>query len=210
MSHLFPCLIDLKDKKVLIIGSGMVALKRFKVLASCGAKISVVSRSFSDEFIELAKNNEAELIEKNLYPDDYYICRDYFLVILASSDRPLNAYFEEKLIGDERLYMRLDDGSNSLIKGLRTSYHPSFSISVSSYGNSPVVAGELLEEIEQKLDLEFWDKKISLMAKIRAKAKENILDYKKRYDFLKSLKDKDLSYLENILEDHEFWRNYID
>ena len=39
----FPLFIDLKDKKVLIVGAGAIAARRATVLVEFGAKVTVVA-----------------------------------------------------------------------------------------------------------------------------------------------------------------------
>ena len=51
----FPLFIDLKDKKVLIVGAGAIAARRATVLTEFGAEVMVVAPAAGDNVRELAE-----------------------------------------------------------------------------------------------------------------------------------------------------------
>ncbi len=52
---LFPLFIDIKDKNILIVGGGQVALRKIEKLLPFEPKIKVVSKDFSPETLNLVK-----------------------------------------------------------------------------------------------------------------------------------------------------------
>ena len=91
----FPMMINLKDKKVLIIGGGHVGARRAKTLLKCGAKIKAVSKNFCDEF-----PNDAEKILRAFNPDD--ITNEFEFVIAATNDREINNLIQK--ISHEKIH----------------------------------------------------------------------------------------------------------
>ena len=79
----FPMMIDMKGKRVLVVGGGHVASRRAETLLRCGAEIIAVSSSFAPEFPEGALR-----ITRKFLPDD--ITDDFSLIIAATNDRSVN------------------------------------------------------------------------------------------------------------------------
>ena len=86
---LFPFLIDISGRKILIIGGGRVASRRAETLIKCGAEVTAVSPFFADKFPEKAIK----------------ICREFkisdidkkFLFIIAASDnREINRLVHDR------------------------------------------------------------------------------------------------------------------
>lgn len=84
----FPMMIDIKNKEILIIGGGNVASRRAETLSRCGAKITVVSKKFINDFPD-----EAVKIEKAFSPED--INEKFLFIIAATNDREINKLIHE-------------------------------------------------------------------------------------------------------------------
>ncbi len=82
---MYPLFIDIKNKKVLVVGAGKTALKRIKSLYSEGADITVVSpEDKSDKFDEYTNLKYI----KSEYNSDFI--NGQFLVMAATNDNLLN------------------------------------------------------------------------------------------------------------------------
>jgi uroporphyrin-III C-methyltransferase / precorrin-2 dehydrogenase / sirohydrochlorin ferrochelatase len=57
-----PLFHNLKDRNVLVVGGGEVALRKVRLVLQAGAKITVVAKDFCPGLVELA--NEAASTEK--------------------------------------------------------------------------------------------------------------------------------------------------
>lgn len=79
----FPMMIDMKGKKVLVVGGGHVASRRAETLLRCGAEIIAVSPEFAPEFPE-----GTQRITRKFSPDDFNFKPS--LVIAATNDRSVN------------------------------------------------------------------------------------------------------------------------
>lgn len=79
----FPMMIDMKGKRVLIVGGGHVASRRAETLLRCGAEIVAVSPSFAPEFPEGTLR-----VTRKFSPDDFNFKPS--LIIAATNDRSVN------------------------------------------------------------------------------------------------------------------------
>ena len=88
---MFPMLIDIEGRDVLVVGGGKIALRRVKTLLKCGASIRVVSPELNSGF-ESIKNN-IKIFKRKFEIKDL---DNAMLAVAASDDREAN-----KLVGQE-------------------------------------------------------------------------------------------------------------
>lgn len=81
----YPFFIDLKGKKVLIVGGGRIGTKRALTLQNYGATVTVVSREFSDGL----RNSRIRLIEKDLLKEGIDT-KNFFLIVIATDSKKIN------------------------------------------------------------------------------------------------------------------------
>lgn len=86
---LFPIFLDLRGKKVLIVGGGHVALRKAERLAPYGASITAVAPEFAPGFAALGG---VTALERRFQPGDV---EGAALVIAATDDAELNAAVSE-------------------------------------------------------------------------------------------------------------------
>ena len=86
----FPLFIDLKDKKVLIVGAGAIAARRATVLTEFGAEVMVVAPAAGDSVRELAEAGRLVWKRHAFCEHDLEALNRSFLVIAATSDRAVN------------------------------------------------------------------------------------------------------------------------
>ncbi len=86
---LFPIFLDLRGKKVLIVGGGHVALRKAERLAPYGASITAVAPEFAPGFAALGG---VTALERRFQPGDV---EGSALVIAATDDAELNAAVSE-------------------------------------------------------------------------------------------------------------------
>ncbi|MDR1963282.1 MAG: precorrin-6A reductase [Planctomycetaceae bacterium] len=85
----FPLFMDLRNKKILIIGGGKIAQRRTEILHSFGAKITLLSISITKILEETVRCGEIHFVNKKYEKGD--IDRFHpFLVIAATNNREVN------------------------------------------------------------------------------------------------------------------------
>lgn len=84
----FPMFFDIKEKKILIIGAGHIALRRVETLLSFGACLTVAAPEWEDR-IEKYEAAGGLILQRCTYTPDL-LASDYFMVIAATDDSHLN------------------------------------------------------------------------------------------------------------------------
>ena len=103
-----PLFVDMKDKTVLFVGGGNVALRKARQFAEAGAQIKVIAPEIKEGFNELP-NISTEV--RKAVPED--ISDKYFAVIFASSDKETNEKLS-KICKNKRIIVdRCDEHSKS-------------------------------------------------------------------------------------------------
>jgi precorrin-2 dehydrogenase/sirohydrochlorin ferrochelatase len=79
----YPIFLDLKDRPVLVVGAGKVALRKVKGLLDAGARVTVVAPEWDTEFEDL----RVRLVQRRFRASDLANC---MLVFAATDDRLTN------------------------------------------------------------------------------------------------------------------------
>lgn len=196
---LYPILLNLKEKEVLVIGLGKVGIRKTMGLLNTGCKLTVMGKNQEKLNMALSerKSRKSNLIE-NILPfidfkkkdfevgKDEDILRGKTLIFVCTSDKDLNEYIALKAKDLGILCLRADEGMDSDFINPSVIEKDKLIISISSSGNSPAysrLVKEMLEDIVCGLDTD----SIELMGRAREKIKKmNIKDNEKR-ELLKRL-----------------------
>lgn len=175
----FPFMIELNNERCLIAGGGTVAYRKVCSMLEFGAVVTVVSPEFCPELLELAEQantpdkycaatsddrgsveNFADysgcltLVKRRVQPQDI---DDAFVVIMATDDEKVNHEMAE-LCRQKRILVNVVD-----VKSDCGFYFPAIIkdkevvISVSTGGQSPVLAGTIKRNIESHLGRNYGD-----------------------------------------------------
>jgi siroheme synthase-like protein len=97
-----PLHIDLRGKKVLVIGFGEVGKRRVEKLLKAGASVTVIDRK------KVRTKRSVKFIQKNLQPSGIPSFKKYFLVIASTDDKKLNAAIARRAKREGCLVNRAD------------------------------------------------------------------------------------------------------
>ncbi|MCO6515260.1 MAG: siroheme synthase, partial [Snodgrassella sp.] len=86
MNH-YPIFTHLHQRKVLLVGGGLVAERKASALIQAGAQLQVVAEQATAQFAEWFAAQQAEYIGTEFSPD---LLNGVFLVVAATSDPALN------------------------------------------------------------------------------------------------------------------------
>ncbi len=182
----FPMMIELDNRKVLVIGGGEEGKKKTEVLSSFGARITLIALDARQEAKELAERYEEREFEDSDIEED-----EYTLVVAATDDRKLNEKISI-LAKRKKIPVNIVDDAE-----LCTFIFPAILkekdvvCAVSSGGKSPYITQyikELLAKILPKGIGEINDR----MGEYRVQAKKEIADVGKRRRYLKSKLEEEL------------------
>ncbi len=149
-SNHFPLMIDLSNKKMIIIGSGEVALRKAQNLSAFGGNIQIYASSFNESFMQLKSSHLIELTTASLEQlSDTEITsfiNDAFLVIPATN----NTIFNRKVatIAQEMgiLVNQVDTVGEVIIPSVIN--QGALSIGISTQGKSPALSRYTRQKLE--------------------------------------------------------------
>ena len=88
MTKYYPMMINIKNKKCLVVGGGNVAYRKIDELIEYGAKVMLVSKEINENINLLYENKEKSIIYiVDSYKSEYI--KDAFIVIAATNDSRL-------------------------------------------------------------------------------------------------------------------------
>ena len=163
----FPFYIDIENKKCVVVGGGVVALRKIEKILPFNPEITVVAPKICREIEEI---NGIELRRRSFLDSDI---SDAFTVIAATDDNNLNARIFELCQKKNILINTVDDKEKcgfifpALVK------KQNITVGISTEGKSPIYARFLREKIESSLD-ENCDKAIDILSSVRDLIKREI------------------------------------
>ncbi len=140
-----PLFLDMKDKKVLIVGSGEVGSRRARRFLKANAKVAILGKNIPNELL----NKGAYIISPEEIPK-WIKWAD--LVVVASSDHQLND--EISHLAKNKLLNRADNPDKGNIIVPSSFFIGDVQISIFTQGKSPLMARELRKKIEKVITSE--------------------------------------------------------
>ncbi len=174
-----PIFAQLKNRPVLLVGAGHVALRKAGTLLKAGARLTVVATYFADEFKEWQQQGKATLIESRFSPEHI---DGHVLVIAATDDDAVNQSVFAAADARNILVNTVDDQPNcSFIFPAIIDRSPIL-IAISSAGTAPVLARRLREKLEALLPAHLGPL-AQLVGAFRDKVKQKISGFAARRQF---------------------------
>jgi precorrin-2 dehydrogenase/sirohydrochlorin ferrochelatase len=170
----YPVSLNLNKIPCLVVGGGIVALRKIESLMACGAKVTVVSPKFVPEVERL---KEVELKKRAFLPEDL---DQQFLVVSATDDRTVNKMVAQAAKQRMTLVNVVDDPElcnfyvNSQVR------RGDLVISVSTGGASPALAKRIRKELESQYGAEYAGF-LQLMREYRPRIITGIPDPERRH-----------------------------
>lgn len=197
----FPFFIEIGQKPCLVVGGGVVALRKIEKLLPFGVEITVVSPAFCREVEEMAGIRR---IQRKFEPADI---EGMLFVIGATDDEAVNAEISA-LCKERSIPVNIVDDPEkcsfffpALVK------KGGFVAGFSSGGGSPLAAQFIRKKVEEAVP-EGFDKVVEALANVRQRVKTEIPDIKKRERIFKKIFALALEKEGNVLEEeiHEILR----
>lgn len=161
----YPIMVDISNKKIVIVGGGEIGYRKAKNFLEFGAKIVVLSPQFIDKFYELKKEYKEQIRLINDFYKKKYIY-DSFLVIGATSSRKINKQISIDSKDLNILCNIVDSKEESSFIFPAIVNREGLIVSVSTGGKFPYLCKKIKEDIDNKyskFDKEYMD----LLEKIR-------------------------------------------
>lgn len=140
----YPIFLDLKDRAVLVVGAGKIALRKTKGLLEAGARVTVVAPDWEPEFDTLP----VRMVPRRFRATDL---AGVMLVFAATDDRLTNHRIGIAAKG-RGVFANIADSSEECDFVVPARLHRgSVHIAVSTGGENPRLAAELRKKLEEIL-----------------------------------------------------------
>ena len=150
----FPLFVNLKNKKVLVIGGGKVAFKKISKIMEYEADITVIAENIAEEKLLELKNLKIENNRKigNNKDEIKKLVKEYFLVIAATDNEELNENMAEICDSKGILINNVSSKTkmNSMFGGIVK--NDEFQIAISTSGKNCKRSRAMKSEIQKVLD----------------------------------------------------------
>lgn len=166
----YPIFLDLRGKRVVVVGGGQVAQRKIETLLSYGANVHVVALEANARVHELAQTGHIQLEERAWQPGDL---TDATLCICACGDPSVEdaicaeAARENCPINVVDVPQRCDFIVPSIVS------RGQLQIAISTSGAAPTEAKAIRKELEERFD-ESWAPYLRLMGDVRLLVKQRI------------------------------------
>lgn len=176
----FPFYMDVSNKKIVIFGGGKTACRKAVQMLAFGADITVISPFFLDELSQLSDRNTSvqsiTLIRKKFSGDDI---NQADFVIAATDDPEVNTKIYKACKSKKILVNSVDKIEECDFIFPAVIQDENVVISVSTGGESPLLAAEIKREIKKSINKNYG--KISRqLGSVRNKIKAEIKTYESR------------------------------
>lgn len=180
----FPMFVNLKNQPCLVVGGGMVAYRKVKVLLDFEARVVVVGENICDKIYEIVKKSNQLELQKKCFEDAD--CDNMFMVIAATDDKELNHHIAGICNSKGIMVNAVDQKEDCSF--IFSSYikEKNLIAAFSSGGNSPVLA-QYLKSQEKEILTPFLGELNEYMGKIRKRVIEKYDVEEKRKEIFKEI-----------------------
>lgn len=212
MKKYFPVMLDITDKKCIIIGGGKVAFRKTKSLLEYNSEIILISKYLCKDLEDLLKNSSIVYVPRNY---EYGDLKDAFLVFAATDDKEINAKIQQEAenAGILANIVDLPEKCSFIVPSKVES--GDLTISVSTNGKSPMLTKKIRQDLEKIYDV-YYGQFVDILGDFRQKSIDAIKDAKDRENFFEEVVSSD--FLEKIkagnleqvsFEINKIFENYI-
>ena len=150
----FPVFFNLRERRVLIVGGGEVALRKLALLERTGAHITVIAPVADPQIESRAAHGALRLITREFSPEDL---RGMSLVIVATSRRAVNRWIALQCDAQQIPVNVVDDREASRFIVPAIVDRDPVVVAISTGGASPVLARRVRERLEASLPRRLGD-----------------------------------------------------
>ncbi|ADG81997.1 precorrin-2 dehydrogenase/sirohydrochlorin ferrochelatase family protein [Thermincola potens] len=188
MYNFYPIYLNLRNKKCLVVGGGKVAERKVRSLLECGARVYVVSPEVTPALEQLAWEGAITFVRRTYTTTDL---EGSFLVIGATDDEKTNQRIADDCFERNMLVNIVDDPPKCNFIVPAVVRQGALSISISTDGNSPVLARKIKEKLKQEYGPEYA-KFLEIMGDLRRKIISSVPDESVRRQMFEDLVNSDI------------------
>jgi len=184
----FPIFLNLKQKPVVVVGGGDVALRKVKLLIKAKPKITIIAKQFCSELKGLSKTSKSIILVKKSF--NHKDLGFPTIIIAATNDINLNKSIS-LIAKQKKIPINVVDQPNLCTFTIGSIIErDSLIISISSGGKAPVLTRMLREKIELLIP-QTYSKLIEYAGNLREIVKKNLSSVNKRRIFWEDFFDNE-------------------
>ena len=172
MTHFYPAFLDLRGRRVVVVGGGAIAEQKVAGLLDAGARVSVISPSVSRRLEDLEVGGRITIERRPYRPGDL---AGAFLAIAATDDRAANRAVWDEAQARGVLLNAVDDLPHCSFIAPAIHRQGDVAIAVSTAGKSPALAVRLRERIGRLIGPEYATL-LELLGELRAELARRVAD----------------------------------
>lgn len=176
MKKYYPIMLDIEKKHCTVVGGGKVAERKILTLLEYRAAVTVISPEITEKIKELETRGEINYIKRGYRVGDL---AGSFLVYVATDNLEVSRGCHQEALSEGVLINVVDVAELCDFIVPAVVKRGDLTISVSTNGNSPMLAKKLREELEEQHGSEYIEY-ITALGDIRRLAMEEINDIKLR------------------------------
>jgi uroporphyrin-III C-methyltransferase/precorrin-2 dehydrogenase/sirohydrochlorin ferrochelatase len=176
---LFPLFVDLRGRRVVVVGGGLVARRKVAALRDAGARVRLVAR---EVLPDLQADADAGRLDLVVQPFDPGHLDDAWLVVAATDDGAVNEAVAAAAAQCRVWANVVDDAERSSVQVPARVERGPLQVAISSGGGAPMLARHLREKLEAELD-ESWAHLAVLLTRYRRLIRARFPDIGTRRDF---------------------------
>lgn len=186
----FPLFLDLRAKKVLIVGGGVIACRKAKLVVAAHGNLHLVAPHIEPELHQLVEENKGTFIERKFQSQDL----DHAILVFVAIDDATTEQEIHKLATARNIPVNVVDNQPlcTFITPAIVERSP-LVVAISSGGEAPVAARRLREELEARLPDDYGAMS-SFMNSLRPVVKERLPEPQRR-SFYERLWDSQAKHL---------------
>jgi precorrin-2 dehydrogenase/sirohydrochlorin ferrochelatase len=159
----YPINLNIKDRKCLVAGGGLVALRKVKRLVECEAIIRIISPQIVTQLEEIAKKEIIEILYRKIQSDDL---NDIFLIFAATNDKEVNMSISQWAHKKNILCNIADQPDESDFTLPSVIDQGDLNITISTNGKSPALSKYLRKRLQTEFGQEYATL-LDMMGKLR-------------------------------------------
>lgn len=176
MSQYYPIFMNLSAQPVLVVGGGVVALRKVQTLILHGALVRIVSPRLVPELRELIDEKTCSWVEKDYSIEDV---QEAMLIFSCTEKQEVNAQVANDANAHHRPVNVVDDPEKCSFIVPSIMEQGELKIAVSTGGSSPIVAQQVRSELQSLYGQEMAEY-LALLKTWRSHAKRSLPSEKRR------------------------------
>lgn len=167
-SQYYPISLEISGKKCVVIGGGIVALRKVGALLGYGADVQVISREICPELGQLEEGGKIDVVHRDYVQGDL---KDAVLAVAATDDNSVNQKVSREARKRRVLVNVVDDPEKSDFIVPSHLRRGNVTIAVSTGGSSPALARKIRSRIGRSFGAEYASL-AELISEVRSELKE--------------------------------------